>query len=124
MESTIIFVAVIAIVVFITYFASYPISNKKLSPALEKFTSCPQNPYRRRIVPPINYADLETVKYGEDEDINYHLTNPLVPRLVKEKNNWKSFWNDKFMKGQVLEDDNFKGTSVDEYLNSIQYFHN
>ena len=64
---------------------------------------------------------------GEDEDINFHLNNPLVPRIVKQRGetrNWKTFWKNKFMPGKVPKDDNFEGTSVKNYLDSIRYFHN
>ena len=128
MESIILFVAIIAIVVLITLFASYFPELKVPAPSrVESFTSCPHNKYRTRQTPPINYADLEKVKYGEDEDINFHLNNPLVPRIVKQRGetrNWKTFWKKKFMPGEVPKDDNFEGTSVKNYLDSIRYFHN
>ena len=125
MESTLIFVAVIAIVVLITFLScqKLPLKNQRK----ETFTTCPQNKYRPREVPAKDYTESENIKYGEDEDINYHLINPLVPRITKypgEKNNWKTLWKKQFMPGKVNEDNNFNGTNVRNYLDSIKYYHN
>lgn len=133
MDSTLIFIAVIAIVVLITVFACQkPMTdaNNKINNK-ETFTSCPQNPYRKRKVPYPDYRLLQEertgIKYGEDEDINYHITNPLVSRITKqpgEKTSWRTFWNSNFSKGNVPKDNNFEGTQIRNYLDSMQYFVN
>ena len=132
MDSTLIFVSVIAIVVLITVFSCYGNSNlQMINPIRENFNACPLNPYRPRSIPYPDYKkeqeEIDGVKYGEDEDINFHLVNPLVPRVTKqpgENNSWRTFCRDKFMKGKVPEDKNFEGTQVRNYLDSIQYFSN
>ena len=140
MDSSLIFIAVIAIVLLITYCACHPFStnnssqntnSNSLEDTVEKFTSCPDNKRRPR---PKVYPDYKVlqeerdgVKYGEDEDINYHLTNPLVPRTLKyprERSSWKTFWKQNFMPGQVKRDTNFEGTQIRNYLDSMDYFHN
>lgn len=133
MDSTLIFIAVIAIVVLITVFSCQKpvVNNSKNSVTQENFTSCPQNPYRPREQPYPNYRLQQEkrtgIVYSEDEDINYHLTNPLVPRITTqpgEKTSWRTFWRGQFMKGNVPEDNNFKGTQIRNYLDSMRYFVN
>ena len=133
MDSSLIFIAVIAIVLLITYCSC--LSSRKpedsLAPSMEEFTSCYDNKRRPRPRKYPNYKLLKEerdgIKYGEDEDINYHLTNPLVPRTLKypsEKKTWKTFWKQNFMPGKVERDSNFEGTQIRNYLDSIDYFHN
>ena len=130
MDSTLTFIAIIAIVILIVVFACQ--NNNSTAPSItEKFTTCPENKYRPR---PLKYPDYGVeeekeygIKYGQDEDINYHIVNPLVPRKTKfprEKSNWKTFWKGKFMPGNVKDDTNFEGTQVRNYLDSIRYFNN
>ena len=130
MDSSLIFIAVIAIVLLITYCACQPV-NTQINVVAENFTSCPDNKKRPRPKVYPDYGVLQEerdgIKYGEDEDINYHLTNPLVPRTLKypsEQSSWKTFWKQNFMPGQVKRDTNFEGTQIRNYLDSMDYFHN
>lgn len=124
MDSTIIFLVSIFLIVGIACLTGY------YTQPIEKFTSCPDNPYRKKSIlksPTVEKKENKRVTFSEDEDINYHLTFPLVPRQVKysgEVNNWKQFYKGKFNPGLVPRDGNFQGTTVRNYLDSIKYFHN
>ena len=122
MESTAIFLICIGLVVLITFLSTTSLS-------VENFTTCPDNKYRKHtIFKKNNNNDNEKkVTFSEDEDINVHLNNPLVSRIVKhpgEKQNWKTFYKNKFSSGSVPNDTNFEGTNVRNYLDSITYFQN
>lgn len=125
MESTGIFLICIGIVVLITFCASRSLKME----VKENFTTCPDNKYRKQtfLKKNNNNKSENKIVFSEDEDINVHKENPLVPRMVKhpgEFNNWKSFYMNKFLPGSVKEDTNFEGTGVRNYLDSIKYFHN
>ena len=132
MDSSLIFITVISIVVLITYCSC--LGTKKNiyeNQNIENFTSCYTNQKRPRPKQYQNYRILQQerdgIKYGEDEDINIHLTNPLVPRILKypsEQSSWKIFWKQNFMPGKVKRDTNFEGTQIRNYLDSMDYFHN
>ena len=133
MDSTIIFITVISIVVLITVFSCQDCKTlpNNTFEKMENFSDCDTNPYRPR---PKIYPDYKLkqekrtcIKYGEDEDINFRISNPLVPRITQqpgEKTSWRTFWREKFMPGTVPQDNNFEGTQIRNYLNSMQYFLN
>jgi hypothetical protein len=120
MDSTYIFLIIIGLVVLITYLSTCNFTQQ------ETFTSCPDNKYRKQtIYREKNNNEKETkVIFSEDEDINYNLKNPLKPRILPKTKGWKTFYQNKFLGGEVSEDMNFEGTSVRNYLDSIKYFHN
>tara|TARA_B100000123_G_scaffold88666_1_gene64349 strand:- start:648 stop:1022 length:375 start_codon:yes stop_codon:yes gene_type:complete len=124
MESTSIFLICIAIVILITICATRCLNTQ----TQENFTTCPDNKFRKQtFLKKDNNKSKNKVIFSEDEDINVHKENPLVPRIVKqpgEFNNWKSFYMNKFLPSSVKEDSNFEGTRVRNYLDSIKYFHN
>jgi hypothetical protein len=121
MDSSYIFLTVIGLVVLITYLSTCNFQVK------ENFTTCPQNKYRKQTImkkEKNNSSTPKKVRFSEDEDINYHSENPLKPRIVREPKGWKTFFQNKFLKGSVKEDTNFEGTQIRNYLDNIQYFHN
>lgn len=135
MESSLIFIAVIAIVLLITYCACNPINTRQNffeeDETVEKFISSHNNKKRHRLKTYPDYRVLQEerdgIKYGEDEDVNYHLTNPLVSRTLKyprEQKTWQTFWKQNFMPGKVKMDSNFEGTQIRNYLDNMVYFHN
>ena len=122
MDSPLLLLLILLIIISLT-FLSYRSEKKKYQKVLKEGFVCRNPTYRK--AQKVNYITPEQI-FKEDEDINYHLENPVKEKVKKpfEMLGWRNFFNTTYGKSMVKYDTNFEGTIFRNYLDNLNFLHN